>query len=282
MPGNLVMPSADSEPLVSTWQGVGDPPPPELGPGRVVLREVAAIVQAIDARPLEWREEAQALASGLCAHDREPFRAGVRPSEAALVLLDRDDSVLALHSLEGSSLDDALAWLSDQLSARGTWAELPSPGYREVIDSAHRPSLAEIGRWIGNADRLLRTLSGHTDRALPPRFDAGTGEHCTRFPLPARAGEPARDVAVGLSCGDASVAEPYFFARPRPVDAETQLPSLPRGARWVREPSVEAVMPCSSVACDRSPPAQAERVATFIEAAVPAAHDLVHRAWARK
>ena len=276
------MTDTDSEPLVSTWQEVGDPPPAELGPGRVVLREIAAIVQAVESAPLEWRDEAQALASGLCAHDREPFRAGVRPGDAALVLLDREDSVLAVHPLEGSSLDEAVAWLREQLSKRDIPAELPAPGYREVIDTAHRPSLTELGRWIGNADRLLRNLSRHTEKASPPRFDAESGEHCTRFSLPARAGEPARDVAVGLSCGDASVAEPYFFARPRPVDVETPLPTLPRGARWVREPAIEAVMPCSSVASDRSPSAQADRVATFIEAAVPAAHDLVHRAWARK
>lgn len=274
----------ESEPLVSSWQEVGDPPPHELGPARAILREVGALVHAADpaGAGLEWIEEAQALASEVVPHERDPFRVAIRPAEAALELLDLQDSVLATCTLEGSSLDEARAWLGRRLEERGIEASLPEPDHREVIDSAHRPSLAELGRWISNADRVLRSIARHTEEASPVRFDPVTAELSTRIQLKARSGEVPRIVVVGLSCGDASVAEPYFFARPQPVDGQTQLPTLPNGARWVREPSVEAVMPCSSVASDLDPGAQSKRVAAFIEAALPAAHGLVQRAWARR
>lgn len=177
-------------------------------------------------------------------------------------------------------MDEAGTWLADQLDARGVSATLPTMTHREVVDAAYRPTLAELGRWLANADRLLRNLARHTEDASAVRFEPATGELSTRIALKARSGEEARLVVVGLSCGDASVAEPYFFARPRPVEDVNQLPTLPQGARWVREPEVEAVLPCSSVCSDRDPGAQASRVARFVEAAVPAAHGLVHRDWA--
>ncbi len=274
----------DQGPLVEHWLDVGDPPPEDLGTARVLVRELAALVGAVHdtTRGLEWLEEEGALASGLLHDHREPFRVAARPGDPSLVLLDLHGTVLATCPLDGRRLSEAAEWLAAHLAERGLTVELPAVSYRDVVESAHRPALFELGRWLANADRILRNVARHTEGASPVRFEAARGELSTRMTLSARSGEEPRVVEVGLSCGDASVAEPYFFARPSPVDALGQLPVLPEGARWVREPGLEAVMPCSAVARDRDPSAQAGRVAAFVEAAVPAAHGLVHRPWARK
>lgn len=283
---------ADATHLVECWQAVGDPPPQELGSARVLLAEVGGLLGGVEGGgplggvegggPLMWLEEEQVLATDLLTGGPEPFRIAFRPAEASLVLLDHLGSVLATRPLEGSGVQAAAEWLRDQIGHHGARLVVPELGHREPVTPAHRAALTELSHWLANAERLLDKLARSTEDATPVRFEAARGELSTHICLAGRSGEPAREVTVGLSCGDASVAEPYFFARPRPVHANGTLPPLPTGARWVREPDLEAVMPCSSVTSDRDAAAQAGRVVAFVEAAVPAAHGLLHRSWARR
>lgn len=275
----------DTTHLVEHWQEVGDPPPNELGSARVLLSELGRLVAGAlpqPGGPLIWLEEQQVLATDLITAGPRPFRVAVRPAEASLLLLDHLGGVLATYPLEGSTVQRAAEWLGRQTREQGAQLQPPELAHHEPVTPGHRAALTELSRWLANAERFLVKLARSTEHASPVRFDPGRVELATHIQLGGRSGEPEREVTVGLSCGDASVAEPYFFARPRPVAETRELPALPTGGRWVREPQLEAVLPCSSVASDRDPAAQAGRVVSFVEAAVPAAHGLLHRSWSRR
>ena len=99
-------------------------------------------------------------------------------------------------------------------------------------------------------------------RCWPHHFDIAT--------LLAAGGEggEARTIGFGMSPGDGSYGQPYFYVSPWPYPEPQRLRPLTQGGRWHTEGWLGAVLTGEDVVRSESAAAQAERVSWFADEAV--------------
>ncbi len=182
------------------------------------------------------------------------------------------------YPLTGRTLADALAWLGDSL---GKQLSMPCPGLTSMgapgapadrFTTGDPEARRELGRWFGDAALALAPFAalpiGSPIRVWPHHFDIATlltvgGE-----------GERAQTIGVGLSPGDASYAEPYWYVTPWPKPAAPLEPPL-RAGRWHTERWFGAVLPASSLLAASDD--QSSIVAAFLASAVAAGRAMLER-----
>jgi hypothetical protein len=288
------------------WMPVGGRSPADLVDARLQLHWAAQLVSAVGTTllpaaaddshtNLEWlagTAREPALASGLLAGqlttDPPRCRAALHPDTLELYLLDEHGAGVAHHRLHGLTLSQGMVWLEHEISA---WRRQPLPGplrRREldlpehtvgrgaVFRSDDAAAFAELARWYANADTVLRDLADRTPnassvRCWPHHFDIAT--LITVEPSPPGAG--ARTIGVGLSPGDASYAEPYWYVTPWPHPDEPRLATLAADGQWHRSGWLGAVLLGSRVVGEPSADMQARKVDAFLASAVQACRALL-------
>jgi len=272
-----------------SWHRLGSVAPAELAAARLELHHAAQAVAAVGATLLEpqpddshpnlgWNETLQAFVGRAVSGGT---RAALHAASFELWLLDADAKPAARQALEGRSLDEAHAWLAEELAKLGV--ALPTSGLSrtsyELPDhpvaggapfSAAAPAHAELARWFSNGQSALAApaFSGKEASELriwPHHFDLGslltlaTNED----------GSLARSIGLGLSPGDDSYPEPYFYVSPWPYPKESALPALVAGGSWHTEGFTSAILSAADLLegpADR----QEQRLGEFLETAVTA------------
>jgi hypothetical protein len=276
----------------------GVPAPTMLASARVELHWAVQIVAAVGralirAAPddshtsLEWLEAERALLGGATPLG---FRLGVRPADLTLVLHcphDRNGGPRRELPLAGRTLEEARGWANEALGDGALTTVVPPyemPTHGATFSGVDRPALAELERWYAAADRLLRQVqrmrSNPTGNSSPVRCWPHHFDLATLIELPPRASAPTQTIGVGLSPGDGSYQEPYFYVTPWPYPADgndQQLPALPVGAVWHRTGWFGAVLTATAILAevDQSPSKCAEVVWHFLDAATGAAAKLL-------
>lgn len=208
---------------------------------------------------------------------------GVSIPELALTLFASAGGRAAI-ALPGRTDTDARAWLGEHigmlkldpaaLDAPSPW-EMPThplAGGTTYDAAGLAAARAEIAAWFANADRSLKRLraqylakvpSVSPVRCWPHHFDMATLISLER-------GDPEHDRSVnaGLSPGDGSYGEPYFYVSPWPYPDTITLPPLPAPGHWHTEGFLAAVAPASQILATAAPQAAAEG---FLETATAAA-----------
>jgi len=296
-----------AEPLVFTdtlahWKLLTRPRASDLADTRNQLHWAAQIVSALGvslAEPredyahtsLEWSVPRQGLLSQVSASS-PALRALLCFPDLSIELLreqaDGTHETLASISLDGQTVAEvhgALeAAVSEALGRPQTLTrsshDLPAhrvdpAGEGAAFGGWKEHALAELTRWYENGARALTELRGQDPRASavrcwPHHFDIATLlelEH-------ERPGDPSspvtRSVGVGMTPGDASYADAYWYVNfwPAPEPA-AELPALAGGGIWHREGWVGAVLTSTAL---RDP--QAENFAAFMRAGIAACEAL--------
>lgn len=251
---------------MTTYESLGAVAPQDLRAARLEAHHAAQAVAAAADACLDRRDDDSQSNLGwdskrraLVTHDLGAgLRAGLRLDLLVLEVSSPshgDD----IYALEGRTLDDAIAWMQAAL-ARHTVSsrtislrdyDLPSHPVREDDAAFEAPesSLAELGRWYANAAAQLAAIASDEPRASavrcwPHHFDIATlvTVDADRDP------EEARSVGVGMSPGDGTYDEPYFYVNPWPRPEVDALPDLEHGFRWHTEGWVGAVLRGSDLA----------------------------------
>jgi hypothetical protein len=165
--------------------------------------------------------------------------------------------------LHGRTDTETRAWLGETLKAIGLDpAALDSPSPYEMPDHTVARGAAydaavtnaaphELAAWFADAHTALtRVREQYTARGLtvspvrcwPHHFDIAT-----LVSLEAGDAEHARSVNAGLSPGDGSYAEPYFYVSPWPYPDLTKLPPLPKLGHWHTQGFLAAVAPAGRI-----------------------------------
>jgi len=279
---------------------------------QVVAAAGAALIPAVpddSHTSLEWSPAGRLLVGGMTPRKA---RLGLRPSDFTLVVVDATGNPQRELPLAGRTLEAAFAWTADALGS----SALHEPSYEMpdhivahggAFGATDPDALAELARWYASADALLRdflasrpyaredvepgTLEGFpgppaTDssrqaetppRASPVRCWPHHFDIATLVSLPGGAPSGAGSIGVGLSPGDGSYAEPYFYVTPWPYPQSPTLPGLPAGAAWHQSGWVGAVLTATAIFRDAggSPAARAERVREFLDVAARASAALL-------
>ncbi len=201
---------------------------------------------------LGWNDHAQALVSHPLDEDGQ-LQLGFSFETGALVALT-DARVTASLELVDADESAAERWCEKQLRATGLEStaravmpyELPPADYAALADEAGRQAL---GTWYSKGHRALtklieryagRAVEAPVLRCWPHHFDLGA-----LFFLEEGDPETARSIGVGLSPGDESYAEPYFYCTPWP--APPALPAAPAPFTWHTSGFTSLVLTASSI-----------------------------------
>jgi hypothetical protein len=219
---------------------------------------------------------------GFCARPlKEELRVALRVSDLTISLLEGDGGK---HSkalvLNGRRDIDVGAWLAEQLSAKGFDAraldevKLPYAIALHPLASGATydatglaDALEDLAAWFANAngsldrirERVGRKYPASEVRCWPHHFDIAT------LIVVAGGAESGRSIGVGLSPGDTSYAEPYFYVTPWPYPSASQLGFLPALGHWHTEGYTAAVATAESILNAKNPQAATE---AFLEAAI--------------
>jgi hypothetical protein len=214
-----------------TWRPLGAVPAGALVDARLTLHWAAQLVAAVG----NSLESAQADDSHT-ALSWDPARRAFAGARATRLLVE--SLVLevgaARFELAGRTRDEALAWLGARVGREPLPAYMHLPPAHPVGAGAPFPPAAaghaELARWYDDAALVLAPI-GTPIRVWPHHFDIAV--------LVAFGG--TRTIGAGLSPGDASYPEPYFYVTPWPYPAGRSGPPLPRG-HWRAEGWFGAVL----------------------------------------
>lgn len=279
------------------WETLGAVDPRELAGARLQLHwaaQAAAAVgkQLLPHRPdfgeqsFQWLGQHRALGQGLVEAGK-PFRAALRPSSPALLILSGSDETVRELPLDGRTLDEMYEWMAGEVETLlghplekplERPGELPAHpfGTGAPFSAGDGKAFDELGRYFANLDRLLRRIEDRNPGASPVRCWPHHFDLATLIVLDPEADpEHARSIGVGLSPGDGTYPEPYLYVLPWPKSQGKALPELAGGGRWHTEGWTGAVLEANSFTAAGSNGAQAQRVEDFLNSAVAASRKLI-------
>jgi hypothetical protein len=276
------------------WERLGAPPPTELADAReqahwAVQVLVGVATASVEAAPddshtsLTWDCESHALLTQPL-EGTPGTRAALRVPDLTLAVHDSDEGGGAESRLAGATLADGYAWMENALGASGALPqrteEMPDhPVGSGAAFAADPAALAELARWYSNAELALQEVRASNAgagavRVWPHHFDVATLITLDPDAEPER----ARSIGVGMTPGDASYAQPYFYVLPWPAPQRDELPLLQGGGKWHREGWVGAVLTGEDlVSGGVGEEEQLQRARAFLASAVSRSRDLLKR-----
>jgi hypothetical protein len=264
------------------WNHLGAVEPQDLKPARLNLHFAAQVVSGVGRTllpaqqddshtSLVWQQRQGALVSQP-VNGNKPFRAALHLERFRLMVLDLDENVLFESALAGKTVDQAYSWLSGAITSqlgqefpgfKPLHYEMPEHPLAGAGAFSFEPAapFAELSLWYGNAESVLEELRrkhGSTAvRCWPHHFDIATL---------IKLGDE-KSIGVGLSPGDRSYDEPYWYVGPWPHPTAEHWPSLDGGGRWHTDGFLAAVLPADDFVRENNQP---KRLSEFLSSAISA------------
>jgi len=239
------------------------------GVGRSLLPKQSDFSQ----ESFQWSDELGVLLQGCTAGPR-PFRSGIRFRDLTLLLLGDDDAVLDSLPLHGRTLADAFSFYqtrcSELLGSAVTIAPPPEglPEHAVAHGEAFETAVAELEeleRYYAGASSVLRPVSATQPGAGPLRCWPHHFDLATLIAL-SGSGENAHTIGVGMSPGDGSYEQPYYYVTPWPYPEAASLPPLTSG-HWHTAEWTAAVLPASELST-QLPARQRSAIEAFLAEAI--------------
>ena len=202
---------------------------------------------------LEWSPEKEVFLTHPLPVKDGVCQVGLSPTAMMLVFICSDGQSRQL-SLAGRRYSEALAWLDLQLEDEGlfpaTDTRLPYALPDDVAGIETFPAAASLDldafiAWydlaVGAMEPLVRRQNGIDPGPSPIRCWPHHFDIATYVALDPGNPETARGIGVGLSPGDDSYNQPYFYVSPWPQPDPATLPPAIAPGHWHTEGFVGAV-----------------------------------------
>ena len=273
---------------LTSWRRVGAVSPTSLVDARLQLHHalqiiVAAPISLLPAKPddshtnLEWLPTLEALGTNWLDGGTR-LRFALRPAELALLAIDASGAELATYPLSGHTVADGVVWLRAALDRAGYPSErltmkkhyeIPAHPVTKGATFSQEPveAFAELSRYYANAHDLTSQIATTRAGASEPRCWPHHFDLATLITLPSAPGGQTRTVGFGLSPGDDSYAEPYFYVGPYPHPPVDRLKPISLGA-WHTRGWVGAVLRGSDLLRFAGAEQQAKSVLEFANEAI--------------
>ena len=274
---------------MSSWQRLGRVEPSSLRQARLAAHALAQVPAAVSravipAAPddshtsLSWLPEQGALA-GEPILEAGDLRIALLPARQALVTLSAGGSLTPIGGAGAAlpALLDAAAEALEQAGLERPALSVPDydlprePYFAEgIVPEVDEAAAVELAATFANAALVLGELATEHREATPIRCWPHHFDLATLLAIdPPERGESARSIGVGLSPGDDSIEQPYWYVNPWPrVDASRAqaVDSLPAG-RW-NHAFLGGLLEHQEIVAAGDAAAQQARVQAFIDATV--------------
>lgn len=277
---------------MSTWHQLGSVSPRALDDARLQFHwcvQLAAAPGKALAEPvpdyrhtaLEWSAQLNALVGPVINGD-PAYRAGLRPADMTLFLVDGAGEIIESRPLEGEKLLEGHQWLIAAIGRiRDEAPPLDEPRrdlpHHPVADGAtitvDAPAAEELGKHLANTHATLSAERDALAGASPVTFWPHHLDIAVLWVID-EDGDPetARSINIGMGLGDEAIAEPYWYVTPWPSPDPARLPELPVG-EWNTEGWVGALLHSGDMPGQAE--AQSRFLADFIEGATAAARQIL-------
>lgn len=253
------------------WRITGNIKPQDLTESRLQLHYAIQFIAAIGsalAEPLpdyshtslEWNPELEVFV-GTVIRSQISFRVALDPIRLTSIILDNQGNAIAEFPLHQKTMAEGLSWHKQEISKLGANAEnvaflsYPPDDFPEhpvahgaTFDASEESGRQELTNYYANTHQLLQELVATNKDASsihiwPHHFDIAT-----LISLPGTNNGEPMTVGIGLSPGDTSYEEPYWYVSPYPYPAIENLPSLDSNGFWHTQHWVGAVLTASRLA----------------------------------
>ena len=208
------------------------------------------------------------------------IRMALSISDFKLVIINEKGECTNFFNLNSKTYDEAFKWLIKQLSQLGFDSnkltknlpyQIPEyPSAKNIPLKHTSPEVfAELQNYYSNAAFILENISNKEKdiskiRCWPHHFDIATLITIENNSDP----EKTKTIGVGLSPGDESYNEPYFYISPWPYpENKNDLPKLDYG-HWHKQGWFGGVLTASEITNTKGTLEQLKIVEIFIEAGI--------------
>jgi hypothetical protein len=276
---------------MNEWQTIAKISPDELVESRLQLHYAIQFIAATGAAlaeplpdyshtSLDWNPDLEMFV-GSAIRATQSFQVALDPVSLTLILLNQQSEPITALPLSGTTMAAGLSWLQSELTQLGVDAskmafldyppdDFPDHGlaHGAAFDASSELALSELTDYYANTHQLLQDIiATHEDasaiRIWPHHFDMAT-----LIMLPGMINGSPLTVGVGLSPGDASYHEPYWYVSPYPYPDPAGLPALDGQGFWHTQHWVGAVLPASRLTESVGAEAQQQQVEAFLHSAL--------------
>ena len=145
------------------------------------------------------------------------------------------------------AIPDATGWPAQPVS----WPDYDMPDHAVLHGRPFEPlprAQHALVAWYTNADALLRELVSTEESASPLRVWPHHFDIASLVTIASEGSDTPSTVGVGLSPGDGSYADPYFYVLPWPKPEVETLPDFEGPGHWHTDGWVGLVLPTSALA----------------------------------
>ena len=227
---------------------------------------------------LIWNKNNNWLTSQILGESE--LRTALNVSEFELLVINKQNELVNSLNLNSKTYDDAFKWLTDKLSQRGFdpnrfSKKLPyripeySTANGEPFKQENGAAFTELQNYYSNAAFVLENISNKEKdvspvQCWPHHFDIAALITIESNPN----SEKSKSIGVGLSPGDESYSEPYFYISPWPYpENKDDLPKLNYG-HWYKQGWFGGILTASEITSTRSASKQLKIAENFIEAGI--------------
>ena len=279
---------------MESWQKTGKIDPKSLTESRLQLHYAIQFAAAVgnfltEFKPdtshasLTWNSELNLFVSGIVATEK-PFQVALEPVSLTSIILDTQGKKLAEFSLGKKTMEQGMNWLKREISSLGadgeklTFVSYPDdfpdhPLARGTpFNETQEVQRQELTAYYANTNLLLQEIVSTTEGASPIRIWPHHFDLATLISLPYTQKGEAMSIGVGLSPGDSSYDQPYWYVTPWPYPDPANLPELDGGGSWHTQDWVGAILTASQLSQGDEQQAQ---VKAFLQSAVKASLSLL-------
>ena len=272
------------------WQPLGTVPIAQLSETRLQLHWAAQVVASFGNAVLETKADDSQSNLGwvdaldaLCSRPSpDGVSVGLRLADNTLLFLADNHTIQSQFAFSGQTITQGFEWLTSTFRKASGSAPSRLFALRDYDMPSHPVAQGttfsiqqvapyqEICHWYGNAHATLQDLTSPWTQASPIRCWPHHFDLASLVTLDAGKGtEDARSVGCGMSPGDATYDEPYFYVTPWPYPRPDHLSTLPIGF-WHTEGWVGAILKASDLLQEGLIDRQRENVRQFFQSGTQA------------
>lgn len=233
---------------------------------------------------LRWNPELKAFVGGVIPAAK-PFQVAIEPVSLTSLILDNQDRTLATFSLDKKTMKEALDWHKSEITKLGvdankiTFLSYPPDDFPDhavthgdSFDATGQEGRKQLTDYYNLTYFVLQDLTTTIDGASSIRIWPHHFDIATLVLLPQEKNGEQMSIGIGMSPGDTSYNEPYWYVSPYPYPTTKNLPRLDSNGFWHTEHWLGAVLTASQLFGESFSPTQ---VKAFLNSAVKASQVLL-------
>jgi hypothetical protein len=207
---------------------------------------------------LTWNSELNAFVSGIVV-SKNSFQVALEPITLTSIILDINRNKLAEFSLLEKTMNEGMNLLKQIIEPLG--ADITKLTFVSYPDDFPHHSLAEgaifehnseamrqeLTAYFANTNSILQEIAASRENASPVRIWPHHFDIATLISLPYIQKDEAVSLGIGMSSGDNSYNEPYWYVTPWPYPNIANLPELASSGIWHTEGWVGAILTASQL-----------------------------------